>query len=128
MFTHEKLIVYQRAIEFVAWSQPLIESLPARAAVRDQLDRASTSIPLNIAEGNVKFSTADRARFFQYAQGSAVECAGCLDVIVARKLGAEEEVISGKKLLVEVVKILATLLERLGYRFEAEDARRERGR
>jgi hypothetical protein len=64
MFSHEKLIVHQKAIAFVAWTQPLIESLP-KVSVRDQLDRASTSIPLNLAEGNVKFSTADRARYLQ---------------------------------------------------------------
>ena len=52
MFSHEKLLVYCKAIEFVSWSQPLIETLP-KCAVRDQLDRASTSIPLNIAEATL---------------------------------------------------------------------------
>jgi hypothetical protein len=49
-FDHEKLIAYQRGIQFVAWSSPLLEKLPSKLAVADQLDRASTSIPLNIAE------------------------------------------------------------------------------
>jgi hypothetical protein len=47
MFSHEKLIVYQRSIELVAWTQPLIESLSSKVSARDQLDRSSTSIPLN---------------------------------------------------------------------------------
>ena len=50
-FSHEKLIVYQRSIEFVAWLEPLVEKRPAKIAAKDQLDRASTSVPLNIAEG-----------------------------------------------------------------------------
>lgn len=117
MFSHEKLTVYQKAIAFAAWSQPIIEALPAKTSVRDQLDRASTSIPLNIAEENVKFSTADRARFLQIAVGSAVECAACLDVIVSRRLCDVHDVASGKDQLETIVKMLMGLLDRLGYRF-----------
>ncbi|HEV3409649.1 MAG TPA: four helix bundle protein, partial [Chthoniobacterales bacterium] len=72
LFDHEKLEVYQEAIAFCAWAGELIDTLP-RLAARDQLDRASTSIPLNIAEGNAKFSAADRSRFLEIARGSAVE-------------------------------------------------------
>jgi len=124
MFSHEKLTVYQKAIAFVAWVQPRLETLP-RVAVRDQLDRASTSVPLNIAEGNAKFSTADRARYFQTAQGSAVECAACLDVMVARGLSDSTLAAEGKVQLEEVVRMLAGMLDRLGYRFD-ENALRVR--
>ena len=111
-FSHEKLNVYQKAIEFVSWTQELIESLPSKVSVRDQLDRASTSIPLNIAEGNVKVSNKDRARFWQIANGSAVECAACLDVIVARRLKALDEVEEGKVLLARISSMLFALLKR----------------
>lgn len=126
MFSHEKLVAYQKAIAFVAWTQPLIESLPAKVSARDQLDRASTSIPLNIAEGNVKFSVADRARFVQVAAGSAVECAACLDVLVARKLESPEVAVSGKQQLAEIVNMLMGLLDRLGYRFDEREGLRMR--
>jgi four helix bundle protein len=46
---------------------------------RDQLLRASQSIPLNIAEGNGKGTNADRRRFFEIARGSALECASIQD-------------------------------------------------
>jgi hypothetical protein len=62
-FHHEKLTVYQRALEFAAWSQQLIESVTKKTSTRDQLERSGDSIPLNIAEGNGKFSQKDRARF-----------------------------------------------------------------
>ncbi len=73
LFDHEKLDVYQAAIAFCSWAGDLIATLP-RIAARDQLDRASTSIPLNIAEGNAKFSSADRAVFLRSpeAQQSSV--------------------------------------------------------
>ena len=81
-FHHEKLTVYQRALEFAGWSQDLVESLTKKTSTRDQLERAGDSIALNIAEGNGKFSQKDRARFFQIAHGSTLECAACLDLLV----------------------------------------------
>ena len=86
-FDHEKLDVYQEAIAFCGWVGEFLAPISAKAAVKGQLDRASTSIPLNIAEGNGKFSAKDRARFLEMARGSALECAACLDVLVVRKLG-----------------------------------------
>jgi four helix bundle protein len=125
MFSHEKLVVYQKTIAFVAWTQPVIEALPAKVAARDQLDRASTSIALNLAEGNVKFSTADRARYLQTAHGSTVESAACLDVLVARGLISEERAAAGKTGLEEIARMLAALLSRLGCRFDDSSAIRE---
>jgi four helix bundle protein len=55
-FDHEKLEVYQTSLVFIAWLEPILQNLPKSLAVTDQLDRASTSIPLNIAEGNGKFT------------------------------------------------------------------------
>jgi len=54
-FHHEKLTVYQRALEFASWSQDLIDSLTKKTSTRDHLVRAGDSIALNIAEGNGKF-------------------------------------------------------------------------
>jgi hypothetical protein len=69
-FHHEKLTVYQRALEFAAWSQELIESLTKKTSTRDHLERAGDSIALNIAEGNGKFSQKDRApAFFRLRTG-----------------------------------------------------------
>jgi four helix bundle protein len=70
-FDHEKLDVYREAIAFCAWTGDLLNAITAKAAAKDQLDRASTSIPLNIAEGNGKFSAKDRARFLEIARVSA---------------------------------------------------------
>jgi len=55
-FDHEKLVASQRSIEFVAWSTDLLDPIPSKLSVCDQLDRASTSVPLNIAEGNGKYT------------------------------------------------------------------------
>ena len=91
-FDHEKLEVYRESIAFCAWVGEFLPLIPSKASAKDQLDRASTSIPLNIAEGNGKFSARDRARFLAMARGSALECAACLDVLVARKLAKSDQV------------------------------------
>ena len=95
-FDHEKLIVYQLSLKFVSWSTELIGRVKARAAVKDQLDRASTSVPLNIAEGNGKVAVRDRCRFNEIARGSALECAACLDVLVSKGLCNDDAVSPGK--------------------------------
>jgi len=120
-FHHEKLIVYQRALDFAAWSQMLIDSLSKKTSTRDHLERAGDSIALNIAEGNGKFSLKDRARFFQIAHGSALESAACLDLFVARGCCEQEAIVKGKLILEEIVKMLFAMLDRLGCRI-AEDA------
>src|SRR6266480_952393 len=45
-FDHEKLIAYQRSLQFIVWCSPLMEKLPPKLAVADQLDRASTFHPI----------------------------------------------------------------------------------
>ena len=108
IFDHEKLDVYRVSIEFVAWTGELIEGPlgACRQSAVGQLDRASTSIPLNVAEGNGKRSVKDRCRYLDIARGSAFESAACLDVLVARRVLTPEDVAPGKALLARVVSML----------------------
>jgi four helix bundle protein len=112
-FDHEKLDVYQEAIAFIAWLSPLLDSLSKAGDVKDQLDRASTSISLNIAEGNGKYSAKDRGRFLDTAYGSALECAGGLDILVAKGKVKVAQVDPGKERLSRIVKMLVGLLKRI---------------
>ena len=109
-FDHEKLNVYQRSLAFVAWSAETTGNISGKHSVCSQLDRAATSIPLNIAEGNGRHTAADRCRFFDIARGSALECAAALDVLIAKKLLPEREVESGKQVLAEIVAMLVGLI------------------
>ena len=111
-FDHERLRAYQGAVRFCGWVTPQLETIPARYAARDQLDRVSTSIVLNLAEGNGKRSYPDRSRFFDIARGSALECAACLDVLVVRSLLSEPLAVEGKKQLLEIVAMIAGLIAR----------------
>lgn len=118
-FDHEKLVAYQRSIQFVVWANQILENVASKLAVHDQLDRASTSVPLNIAEGNAKHTAPDRCRYFDTARGSALECAACLDVLVAKGKFTADQVREGKAVLHETVSLLVGLIrsispERLG--------------
>jgi four helix bundle protein len=115
---HEKLDVYQESVAFCGWVGDLLSEIAAKAAAKDQLDRASTSLPLNIAETNGKFSNADRARFLEIARGSALECAACLDVLVVRRLIATERIVPAKVQLVRIVNMLMGMLKRFSDRAE----------
>jgi four helix bundle protein len=117
-FDHERLDVYRESIEFCGWVGELLGEITAKAAAKDQLDRASTSLPLNIAEGNGKFSAADRARFLEIARGSAFECAACLDVLAVRKIIAVDRIIPAKEQLVRIVNMLMGMLKRFSGRAE----------
>jgi four helix bundle protein len=108
-FDHEKLEVYQESLAFVAWLEPLLQKLPKSIAVHDQLDRASTSIVLNLAEGNGKFTSPDRCRFFDIARGSALECAAALDVLASKSLCDWAVVTPGKDRLRRIVSMLVGL-------------------
>ena len=111
-FDHEKLEVYRESIAFNAWLSGLLEATVRVGEVRDQLDRASTSIPLNIAEGNGKYSPKDRCRFFDIAHGSALECAAGLDVLVAKTRLTPEQIRPGKERLQRIVRMLVGLIKR----------------
>jgi four helix bundle protein len=111
LFDHEKLIVYGKTLEFVALATTLLERVPKTMAIHDQLDRSSTSIPPNIAEGTGKFTPPDRCRYYDSARASALECAASLDVLVAKRVLRASEILEGKELLRPIVAMLVGLIK-----------------
>ena len=110
-FDHEKLDVYQLELKFIGWTAELL--LEVRNAsdgfyreACDQLDRASLSALLNTAEGNGKRQGRQRAKFFDDARGSAVECSACLDALVAKRLMKADRIDNGKAMLLRIVGML----------------------
>ena len=81
-FDHERLDVYKMALAGVRFC------LDLEPQVSPQLfkgyDRASTSVVLNIAEGNGRFAQLDRGRFLDIAKRSLLQAVAVLDVAVAR--------------------------------------------
>jgi len=105
-FDHEKLDVYIKALEFVGWCGRLRNDDDTPRSTMTALDRASTGVALNIAEGNGKFSTKDRRRFIGHARTAALQAAATLDVNAVRQAKSRSAVVAGKNQLVDVVRML----------------------
>jgi four helix bundle protein len=113
-FDHERLDVYQAAIEFVAIAAEMIERLPSgHAHLADQLSRASTSIALNIAEGAGEFSRREKARFYRMALRSATECAAILDVFNRLGWVHASDTRGGREILLRIVSMLTRMAQNL---------------
>ena len=67
---------YLLAVNF--YKQTKCHKLPRN--LRDQLDRAASSIAANLAEGYGRDSRADQKRFYSIAMGSLRECQAILQL------------------------------------------------
>jgi four helix bundle protein len=74
MLSFEKLDVFQAALEFRGAAM----GTGARGELKDQLERATSSVVLNIAEGAGRWQWKDKRRFYEIARGSAMESAAVL--------------------------------------------------
>jgi four helix bundle protein len=103
----ERLDVYRAAVEFQAIAVRVMRE--ANGTVRDQLDRASASVVLNIAEAAGRRAGKEKAHFYAIARGSATECAAILDVARSRGFGSDGAFREGRILLVRIVQMLTRL-------------------
>ncbi|MDA0990631.1 MAG: four helix bundle protein [Verrucomicrobia bacterium] len=110
IFDHEKLQVYRLSLEVCTQISKLLETVPKKLSLWDQLDRASTSISLNLAEGNGRYRATDRCRFFDIARGSALERATALDVLVSRGLLEAKDIVNCKSNLARIVSMIVGLI------------------
>lgn len=92
-YKFQKLRVYQMALDYIDAIYRLSASLPGceRFNLRTQLERASTSIALNIAEGSTGQSNPEQHRFLGLAIRSYLESVACLDIIERQAYLAAEE-------------------------------------
>lgn len=90
-FMFEKLAVYQKSVTLADTIAALTQELPRGFGfLSDQLNRAALSISTNLAEGNGRFTKADRKYFFTIRRGTVQECVPLLEV--ARRRGLIEHV------------------------------------
>lgn len=86
MYKFQRLEVYRLALEYVDAVYDLSQHLPEseRFNLRSQIERAATSIVLNIAEGSTSQSNAEQARFLGLGIRSFLETIACCDLIERR--------------------------------------------
>ncbi len=116
-FAFEKLLVYQKSVDFADQVCDLTEQFPIRYNhLADQVNRASLSIASNIAEGNGRFTKPDRKHFFGIACGSVQECVPQLELARRRKLASDEDHSKLKQQLEEISRMLSGLINGLDNR------------
>lgn len=114
MFSHERLKVYSKMLVSVAQLTRLAARWDKRHAVVDHLLRASESMVVNLAEAARLTSVAQRQHVLDYAIGSALECAACLDIAVVKLFLLTEAATGEKRVLHEIVCMLMGLRKSWG--------------
>jgi four helix bundle protein len=85
-FKFEKLDVWQLSLDYVDLSYTIADQLPPSEMynLKSQVNRAATSVALNIAEGSTSQTDAKQARFLGLAIRSLIETVACLRIIQRR--------------------------------------------
>ena len=107
------LVVWQKSINLVQEIYAVTKQLPGTESfgLSGQLQRASVSIPSNIAEGSKRRGRADFRKFCMVAMGSAAELE--TQLIIVSKLYPTVSVDQALSLLTEVQKMLSALIRQL---------------
>jgi len=95
----------------LAFRSHVVRWLPLRRGeLSDQLDRASLSIALNIAEGAGRSGPRDQARHYAIARGSAFECLAVLDLLELENTPPSS--CEARSVLLRLMAILSALVRR----------------
>jgi four helix bundle protein len=82
-FLHESLVVYQRSLQVHDALAGLWEAEGKRCRYTRKVDELSTSLTINIAEGNGRFSKLDHSKFVSIAEDAGTKLAAYLDLVEA---------------------------------------------
>lgn len=108
---HTKLDVYHVTLDLLDRVDAIHEAMPSgRAHLKDQLDRAATSVVLNVAEAAGEFSKDEKRRFYRIARRSATETAAILDILERRDAVPANLLQPAHELVVRVVSMLVRLV------------------
>jgi four helix bundle protein len=99
---------YRLALAFRAH---VVRWLPLkRAELSDQLDRASISCCLNVAEGAGRSGPRDQARHYAIARGSSFECLAVLDLLDLETAPPSSR--EARAILLRLMAVLTALIRR----------------
>lgn len=100
-----------RNVESASQDRMASNSFRSRAPLSDQLIRASTSISLNIAEGNGRWHKGDKKQFFWIARGSVFECVAILQAASTNAVIAADAYKAAYENLQTLAKMLTKLIQ-----------------
>ncbi|MFL6246246.1 MAG: four helix bundle protein [Thermoanaerobaculia bacterium] len=107
------LFVWQASVDLAVMLIDLSDRLVAarRFALADQLVRTACSVPNNIAEGQGRYTTADRCHYLVQARGSLYEVDTQLEILTRAKLA--NDVVAMRDIIAKVESGLTKMIDRL---------------
>ena len=132
-YKFQKLEVYKMALDYVDKVYELSRALPAseRHNLQSQLERAATSIVLNIAEGSTGQSDAEQKRFLGLALRSYLETVACFDIIERQDYLTNDSLVQvrekGHELFIKLQAFRKALAGGQKTGLKTEDRRRKTG-
>ncbi|MDF2436434.1 MAG: four helix bundle protein [Bacteroidota bacterium] len=113
-FNFEKLITYQKSLDYVDFAYRITEGFPKieQFSLTDQFRRAAVSISLNIGEGS-SGTKKEFMNFLRISNRSLRECVVCTSIAYRRKYISEEIHNKSREQLVEIAKLNSGLLNSL---------------
>ena len=112
-FAFENLDVYKRALSFSKKILTLTKEIKGQYSWCDQLNRAATSITLNLAEGSGRWHAKDKANFYFISRGSAFECVPLIELGFELGLIVEIQKTELRDDLQAVCQMLTKLIQRM---------------
>ena len=108
----ESLRIYQETLEIIKLVCVLCKKFPREEmfALTDQLKRAITSILLNIAESQGRFTNKDKISFLMNSRGSIYEVMAILDIAYSQEFMNEKDKILIREKLFSILKQLNNLI------------------
>lgn len=113
--SYRDLTVWLKSMDLAAQIYTLTAKFPKSEEYRltSQMTRAAVSIPANIAEGSMRRSRKEYARFVSIARGSTAELSTFLMLAMRIELGDQNEAKSALMLCEEIGRMLTGLHGRL---------------
>jgi four helix bundle protein len=106
------LIVWQKSLIFANEVINLTEELDTdrkHYRLLEQIESASTSVPMNIAEGKGRSSKKEFSHFLMISRGSLYETMTLLEIFKLRKWISDEKFIFLENLSNEIAKMINTI-------------------
>ena len=126
MQDYHQLDIWKRSMDYAVAIYGFVKELPEseRYNLVSQLQRAVTSVPLNIAEGSGSSTSAEFARFLGYAYRSLKEVITCLEL--SQRIHAARPGVRQVPALVEegdqIARMTRSLIQRLEGAHDSDSA------
>ena len=115
MKSYKDLIVWQKSLDLVELIYQITEELPSKEkfGLVSQMQRASVSVPSNIAEGYGRQSSGSYAQFLSIARGSLFELETQVELCFRLKYIQKIETEKIYTVITEISKMLTALISKI---------------